>query len=346
MIFRQLFDSVSGTYTYLLASRAGGEAVILDPVLEKADRYCQLLRELDLKLVKAVDTHLHADHVTALGELRDRTHCITIMGEQSQADVVSMRVADGDRVTIEGITLDVMYTPGHTDDSYSFLLGDRVFTGDTLLIRGTGRTDFQNGSAQAQYDSIFNRLLKLPDETLVFPAHDYKGDTVSTIGEERRYNPRLQVRSVDEYVELMANLKLPNPKMMDVAVPANMHVGLHQEELTRQGLALTAQEAIAGLGRPDILLVDLREAGERSKHGVLAGALHAPYPSIEENLKPGGMLREVAAASGRRIVFFCAFGERSAMAVKAAKEAGLANTAHVAGGMDAWKKVGGPVLPG
>jgi glyoxylase-like metal-dependent hydrolase (beta-lactamase superfamily II)/rhodanese-related sulfurtransferase len=345
MIFRQLFDSVSGTYSYLLASRAGGEAMILDPVLEKADRYCQLLRELDLKLVKAVDTHLHADHVTGLGELRDRTHCITIMGEQSKADVVSMRVADGDKVTIEGLTLDVMYTPGHTDDSYSYLMGDRVFTGDTLLIRGTGRTDFQNGSARAQYESIFNRLLKLPEETLVFPAHDYKGDTVSTIGEEKRYNPRLQVRSVDEYVELMANLKLPNPKMMDVAVPANMHVGLHQEELVKQGLALTAAEAIARLGRPEILLVDLREASERAKHGVLAGALHAPYLSIEENLKPGGMLREVAAASGRRIVFFCAFGERSAMAVAAAKEAGL-NTAHIAGGMDAWKKAGGPVLRG
>ena len=346
MIFRQLFDSVSGTYSYLLASRAGGEAMILDPVLEKADRYCQLLRELDLKLVKAVDTHLHADHVTGLGELRDRTHCITIMGEQSKADVVSMRVSDGDKVMIEGISLDVMYTPGHTDDSYSYLMGDRVFTGDTLLIRGTGRTDFQNGSARAQYDSIFNRLMKLPEETLVYPSHDYKGDTVSTIGEEKRHNPRLQVRSVDEYVELMANLKLPNPKMMDVAVPANMHVGLHQEDLAKQGRSLTALEAIASLGKPDILLVDLRETGERTKHGTLAGALHAPYPTIDENLKPGGMLREVAAATGRRIVFFCAFGERSAMAVNAAKDAGLLNAAHIAGGIDAWKKAGGPVQHG
>jgi glyoxylase-like metal-dependent hydrolase (beta-lactamase superfamily II)/rhodanese-related sulfurtransferase len=346
MIFRQLFDSVSGTYSYLLASRAGGEALILDPVLEKADRYCQLLRELDLKLVKAVDTHLHADHVTGLGELRDRTQCITIMGEQSKADVVSMRVSDGDKVMIEGLSLDVMYTPGHTDDSYSYLMGDRVFTGDTLLIRGTGRTDFQNGSSRAQYDSIFNRLLKLPDETMVFPAHDYKGDTVSTIGEERRYNPRLQVRSVDEYVELMANLKLPNPRMMDVAVPANMHVGLHQEELARQGLSLGARDAIESLGRPDILLVDLRENSERAKHGTLSGALHAPYTSICENLQPGGMLREVAAATGRRVVFFCAFGERSAMAVAAARSAGLANTAHIEGGIDAWKKAGGPVVHG
>ena len=346
MIFRQLFDSVSGTYSYLLASRAGGEALILDPVLEKVDRYCQLLRELDLKLVKAVDTHLHADHVTGLGELRNRTHCVTIMGDQSKADVVAMRVSEGDKVMIEGITLDVMYTPGHTDDSYSFLMGDRVFTGDTLLIRGTGRTDFQNGSARAQYDSIFNRLLKLPDETLVFPAHDYKGDTVSTIGEERRFNPRLQVRSVDEYVELMSNLKLPNPKMMDVAVPANMHVGLHQDDLAKQGLSFTAREAIEILGRPDVLLVDLRENSERAKHGTLPGALHAPYPGIEESLKPGGMLREVATATRRRIIFFCAFGERSAMAVTAAREAGLANTAHVAGGIDAWKKAGGPVMAG
>jgi glyoxylase-like metal-dependent hydrolase (beta-lactamase superfamily II)/rhodanese-related sulfurtransferase len=346
MIFRQLFDCVSGTYSYVLASRAGGEALIIDPVLEKVDRYCQLLRELDLKLVKAVDTHLHADHVTGLGELRDRTHCITIMGEQSKADVVAMRLGDGDKVTIEGLCLDAIYTPGHTDDSYSYVMGDRVFTGDTLLIRGTGRTDFQNGDARAQYASIFNRLLKLPDETLVFPAHDYKGDTVSTIGEEKRYNPRLQVRSADEYVALMNNLKLPNPKMMDVAVPANMHVGLHQDVLEKQGLSLNPREAIAGLHRPDMLLVDLRESAERLKHGTLEGALHAPYPSIEESLKPGGMLREVAAATGRRIVFFCAYGERSAMAVAAAKDAGLANAAHIAGGIDAWKKAGGPVLRG
>src|SRR5258705_8416693 len=193
MIFRQLFDSVSGTYTYLLASRRGGEALIIDPVLEKVERYIQLINELDLKLVKAVDTHLHADHVTGLGALRDRTRCVTVMGEHSKADVVSLRLADGDKLDIEGISLDVVYTPGHTDDSYSFTMDDRVFTGDTLLIRGTGRTDFQNGDARQQYDSIFGKLLKLPDDTLVYPAHDYKGDTVSTIGEEKAFNPRLRV---------------------------------------------------------------------------------------------------------------------------------------------------------
>src|SRR5256886_8599541 len=237
MIFRQLFDSVSGTYSYLLASRAGGEALILDPVLEKADRYCQLLRELDLKLVKAVDTHLHADHVTGLGALRDRTQCITVMGEQSKADVVSMRLAEGDRLTVEGVALDVLYTPGHTDDSYSYLMRDRVFSGDTLLIRGTGRTDFQNGDPRAQYDSIFNKLLKLPEDTMIFPAHDYKGETVSTIGEEKAFNPRLQVKSIEHYVELMGNVTLPNPKLMDLAVPANMKVGLAQDEIARRGWA-------------------------------------------------------------------------------------------------------------
>src|ERR1700759_5304781 len=195
MIFRQLFDSTSGTYTYILASRQGGEALIIDPVLEKVDRYLQLVRELDLRLVKAIDTHLHADHITGLGALRDRTQCVTVMGEQTKADVVSIRVAEGDTVEVEGIALEALYTPGHTDDSYSYLRQDRVFPGDTLLIRGPGRTDFQNGDPRAQYDSIFNKLLKLPDETMVYPAHDYKGDTVSTIGEEKQFNPRLKVKS-------------------------------------------------------------------------------------------------------------------------------------------------------
>jgi sulfur dioxygenase len=341
MIFRQLFDQASGTYSYLLASRRGGEALIIDPVLDRVDRYLQLVRELDLKLVKAVDTHLHADHITGLGALRDRTHCVTVMGEKTKADVVSMRVAEGDRIHIEGVSLDVLYTPGHTDDSYSFLLGDRVFTGDTLLIRGTGRTDFQNGDARAQYDSIFNKLLKLPDETLVFPAHDYKGDTVSTIGEERAFNPRLQVRSAEAYVALMQNLRLPNPKMMDVIVPANMHVGLSQEEIARRGWSISPREAMSLIGRSDIAFVDLREQGEREKHGIIPGSLHAPYPELQENIGDGGMLRELARATARRVLFYCAFGERSAMAVKAAQDAGLGGACHIEGGVDAWKKAGG-----
>jgi sulfur dioxygenase len=344
MLFRQLFDPVSSTYTYLLASRPGGEALIIDPVLERVDRYVQLIDELRLKLVKAVDTHVHADHISALGALRDRTHCTTVMGERSNADVVAMRLADGERLTVEGLALDVIYTPGHTDDSYSFLMGDRVFTGDTLLIRGTGRTDLQKGDPRDQYESLFGRLLRLPEETLVFPGHDYKGDTVSTIGEERAFNPRLQVKSKEEYIRLMNSLDLPSPKMMDVAVPANMTMGLPQEETARRGWSLTPAEALPLLGRTDVAFVDLREPGERARHGVVPGALSAPYPDLDAALGDGGLLRELAA-SGRQLVLFCAWGERSALAVEAARDAGLGSVRHIHGGLAAWRKAGGPVKP-
>jgi len=341
MIFRQLFDSVSSTYSYLLASRQGGEALIIDPVLDKVERYLQLLRELDLKLIKALDTHVHADHITGLGALRDRTRCITVMGEQSKVDVVSVRVADGDRIEIEGLGLTAMHTPGHTDDSYCFVMVDRVFTGDTLLIRGTGRTDFQNGDALAQYDSLFNKLLKLPDDTLVYPAHDYKGDTVSTIGEERAHNPRLQVASPAEYVEIMNNLKLANPKMMDVAVPANLRVGLRQDEIEARGWSLDCAEAQRLVGSPEAVLVDLRDQAERRRHGEIPGSVHTPYGELADNLGPGGLLHELVAATGKRLVFYCAYGERSAMAVQMAQEVGLRESCHIKGGLDAWKHSGG-----
>lgn len=343
MIFRQLFDSESSTYTYLLASRRGGEALIIDPVLEKVDRYIQLLQDLDLRLIKAVDTHVHADHITGLGALRDKTRCITVMGEQSGVDVVSMRVSEGDKIDVEGLALDVIYTPGHTDDSYSFMLDDRVFTGDTLLIRGTGRTDFQNGDPAAQYDSIFNKLLKLPDDTLVFPAHDYKGDTVSTIAEERMSNPRLQVASEAEYIEIMEGLNLANPKMMDVAVPANLKIGLLQDDLEKMGLSVDCHEGITKVTDPSLILVDLRDDAERTKNGIIPGSVHAPYPDLDENINPGGLLHELARSSGRQIVFYCAFGERSAMAVEAALGAGIMDACHLSGGMEAWKAAKGPL---
>jgi len=343
MIFRQLFDSESSTYAYLIGSRRGGEALLIDSVLDKVDRYVQLLNELDLRLVKAVDTHVHADHVTGLGALRDRTKCITVMSERSGVDVVSMRVADGDSIDIEGTSLKVLYTPGHTDDSCSFLLNDRVFTGDTLLIRGTGRTDFQNGDPSDQYHAIFDKLLKLPDDTLVYPAHDYKGDTVSTIGEEKAFNPRLQVKSESEYVDLMNGLNLPNPKMMDVAVPANLKVGLSQDELEARGWSLTCAQARDKLGSPDIVLVDLRDETERERHGVIPGSVHVAYPDLDAGVKPGGLLHELAVATDKRLVFYCAYGERSAMAVQTAQDAGLSKSCHIKGGMDAWKKMDGPL---
>lgn len=233
MLFRQLFERESSTYSYLIASRRGGEALLVDPVKEELPKYLQLIRELDVRLVFAIDTHVHADHVTALGDLRSETSCTTIMGAQTKAECVSRKVSDGELIRIDELTLRALYTPGHTDDSYSFVMNDRVFTGDTLLIRGTGRTDFQNGDARQQYDSLFGKLLRLPDETLVYPAHDYRGWTASTIGEEKAYNPRLQVRSEQEYVDLMNGLKLPNPKLMDIAVPANLACGVGPTPIAR-----------------------------------------------------------------------------------------------------------------
>ncbi len=228
MIFRLLYDHESSTYTYLLAERAGGEALLIDPVLDKTDQYVRLVDELGVKLVLAVDTHIHADHVTALGRLRERTGCVTAMGEMTSTECVSVHFDEGEKLRVDSLSLDVLYTPGHTDDSYSFVLPDRVFTGDTLLIRGTGRTDFQNGDPAAQYDSLFDKLLRLPDQTLVYPAHDYHGRTVSTIWEEKRHNPRLQVPDKEAYIDLMNGLKLGSPRLMDVAVPANRNCGLKE----------------------------------------------------------------------------------------------------------------------
>jgi len=229
MIFNQFFDIVSSTYTYLISSGKGREALIIDPVIENTDVYLRSLNKLGLKLVKVIDTHIHADHVSGLKELKKKTNCAVVMGEKSKSEIVTVRVKDSEKIKIENIELIAIYTPGHTDDSYSFLMKDRVFTGDTLLINGTGRTDFQNGNAADQYHSLFSRLLKLEDKTFVFPAHDYKGKKFSTIGDEKRKNPRLQVKSKDEYVAKMNNLKLTNPKMMDLIVPAN-NKGMTLEE--------------------------------------------------------------------------------------------------------------------
>ena len=222
MIFEQLFDTKSSTYTYIISSGEGREALIIDPVIEHTNEYLKILEKLKLKLVKVIDTHIHADHITALNELNKRTSCTRIMGENSKSEVIDIKVKDNEKINIENIELKAMYTPGHTDCSYSYLMNDRVFTGDTLLINGTGRTDFQNGSSYDAYDSLFNKLLKLPGKTLVYPAHDYNGKKNSTIENEKNNNPRLQVSSKEQYAEIMNNLNLANPKMMDVAVPANL----------------------------------------------------------------------------------------------------------------------------
>jgi len=222
MIFEQLFDTKSSTYTYIISSGKGREALIIDPVIESTGKYIKILKNLDLKLVKVIDTHIHADHISGLNELSKKTNCSKIMGEKSSSEVLDIRVKESEKIKIENIELIAMYTPGHTDCSYSFLMNDRVFTGDTLLINGTGRTDFQNGNSHDAYDSLFNKLLKLPDKTLVYPAHDYNNKKYSTIENEKNNNPRLQVKSAEEYAEIMDNLNLGNPEMINIAVPANI----------------------------------------------------------------------------------------------------------------------------
>ena len=225
MIFKQIFDTKSSTYTYIIASAKGREAVIIDPVLENVNEYIQLLKELDLKLVKVIDTHIHADHVTGASKLKKATNCATLMGEHTPADAVEIKVKDNELINIDSLKIKSLYTPGHTSDSYSFLLDNYLFSGDTLLINGTGRTDFQNGSSKDAYNSLFNNLLKLPEETLVYPGHDYNGKFSSTIGNEKKFNPRLQVKSVDEYIEIMSNLNLSKPDMMDSNVSKNIQLG-------------------------------------------------------------------------------------------------------------------------
>ena len=225
MIFEQLFDKTSSTYTYLISSGPGREALIIDPVLEHVDNYINILNKLNLKLVKVIDTHIHADHITGMSELKNKTNCETVMGDKTPADIVSIKVKDQEELKLDNLKIKAVYTPGHTFESFSFLMEDRVFTGDTLLIGGTGRTDFQNGNPYDSYNSIFNILLKLPEKTKVYPAHDYNGKFSSTIEYERKTNPRLQVKSADEYAEIMNNLNLPDPKLMDIAVPRNLKLG-------------------------------------------------------------------------------------------------------------------------
>ena len=225
MIFKQVFDTKSSTYTYLIASAKGREAIMIDPVLDNIEEYISLLNEFDLKLVKVIDTHIHADHITGASALKDQTKCVTIMGDQTPADAVEVKVKDEEIIKLDQLEIKALHTPGHTSDSFSFLMSNHLFSGDTLLINGTGRTDFQNGSAKDAYNSIFNRLLKLPKETLLYPGHDYNGKKVSSIGNEKKFNPRLQITSENEYIEIMNNLNLPEPKLMDINVARNIKLG-------------------------------------------------------------------------------------------------------------------------
>jgi sulfur dioxygenase len=227
MILHQLFDKTSSTYTYLLGDAKTGQALVIDSVLENNGQILRLLQDCGLRLLLAIDTHTHADHITGLGALREQTGCKTMMGAQSVAKCLSGKFKGGDQLKVGEIQIEVIYSPGHTDDSYSFYIADKgiLFSGDTLLIGGTGRTDFQNGDAATQYDSLHSRILSLPDSTMLYPAHDYNGVFSSTLGNEKITNPRLQVIDKQAYIKLMESLDLPDPAMMDIAVSANQACG-------------------------------------------------------------------------------------------------------------------------
>ena len=232
----EFYDQITGSFCYLLYCQNSRYCAIIDPIatindqspaltFAQTDTVIDKIKELDLKLIWILETHIHADHVTAASKLKDITQCSTIMGEHTPAETVEIKVKDDEYINLDNLKIRAMYTPGHTSDSYSFLLDNYLFSGDTLLINGTGRTDFQNGNAKDSYNSIFNKLLKLPEETLLYPAHDYKGERVSTIGKEKKHNPRLQVDSVDQYVEIMNNLNLKKPVSIDFNISSNLKLG-------------------------------------------------------------------------------------------------------------------------
>jgi len=332
MLFRQFFDTTSSTYTYLIANKKGAEACIIDPVLEHIENYLKAIKDLDLKLVKVIDTHVHADHVSGISKLRDKTQCIACMGKsQNASEIVSMEVSDNEKFKVGDLELRALFTPGHTDDSYCFLLNDKIFTGDTLLIGGTGRTDFQNGNAEDQYNSLFNVVLKLDDSVLVYPAHDYKGETVTTIGFERKTNPRLQVKSKQEYVDLMSSLNLPNPKLMDIVVPKNRKHGVPLE-IQMQFNGINVQQLKTMMNQKKVKLIDVREDFEIQRDGLIEKSIQVPYTQIEnffQNIE--------LSQSTDKFVLYCHSGQRTYLALQKLKNS---NIYHLAGGILNWIEAG------
>lgn len=345
MIVIQHFDKISSTYTYILASDVGKKAIIIDPVFENTDTYMGTLARLNLTLQYAIDTHTHADHITGIGKLRDLTHCTTVIGKESRATKVAMRLSDKDVIECDGIHLLALYTPGHTDDSYSYHINNQyLFTGDTLLIGGTGRTDFQNGNSFDAFKSLHHKLLKLPETTLVYPAHDYRENTITTIGHEIKHNPRLQAKTPEAYAEIMKNLNLPYPKLMDVAVPANIALGDDISKYLREHDEIDAKIFIDAIKHGELIGIDLRETSERKRDGEIPNTQHFPYTTLNQTLEQDGHLLQLLARNKNnlsRIILICAYGERSALALQRLREMGFEGIKHLRGGYAAWIKAGG-----
>lgn len=337
MIFKQFFDPVSKTLTYLIAKSQGAEALIIDPVLENVDEYLEYLGNNSLKLVVALDTHIHADHKTGLGKLRSLTRCMTCMSEKANTSLISRKLKHGDIVSLEGVELKVIYTPGHTDDSCCFYTQGMVFTGDTLFIRGNGRTDFQHGDAAQLFESLDTKLFTLPDETAVWPGHDYKGEQVSTIGRERIENPRYAGKSEAEFVEIMDNLDLPNPDLMDEVLPFNQSFGKGVGNTLSADLVVDCEQLDCFT---EYLLVDLRDQEEIYNLGTIADSILLPLRNLEDAINNSD--HPINKANG--IIFFCAHGERSVLGLELALEKNMTNIKHLQGGFTAWIKSGRPVF--
>jgi sulfur dioxygenase len=342
MIFKTFFDEPTSTFTYLLASQRGSEAIIIDPVLDHVNDYLKCLGENNLRLIIAFDTHTHADHITGLGKLRKLTMCRTAIGEESSADVVSQRVKDGDILTIHNLEFKVLHTPGHTDDSYCLYRQGMLFSGDTLFIRGNGRTDFQNGDPEMLYNSLKDKIFTLPDETTVYPGHDYKGELISTIGAEKVQNPRFANKSKEEFIDIMKNLNLPDPKFMDIAVPLNQSIGQDINDGIPAEFLIDTQKGMDLLAnQKDCLFVDIREFDELKKTGKISGALHVPYGDFDKVLNDNNQPLMKHIESKKPLVIYCAHGERSALALIKLQSKNIVGPFNMLLGITAWIKQNG-----
>jgi sulfur dioxygenase len=336
LIFQQLFESQSSTFTYLLADKETREAVLIDSVLETVDRDLRLLEELDLKLKYVLDTHIHADHVTGAGEIRNRLGIKTGVAKTANVPCVDINLSENDQIKFGNFSIKVLETPGHTDASLSFYCEGMIFTGDALLIRGCGRTDFQSGSAETLYESVTKKLFSLPADTKVYPAHDYKGFTSSSIDAEKKNNPRLgRGKTKAEFVEIMANLKLAYPKQIDRAVPANLSCGVATDPSA--SIPQVTPHDVVSRGDSRRLIVDVRRDDEiNAELGHISGAHHVVL---------GPALRHFLEGYDRKegITFVCRSGSRSQEAAKMALELGYEDIENMQGGMLKWNELGLPV---
>ena len=350
LLFRQLFDQTSGTYTYLLADKDSGEALFIDTVFEQHQRDYSLVQELGLRLVACLDTHCHADHVTGAWLLKHKTGCKQVASQASGIEPLDDYAKPGASIKFGKRSLSVLATPGHTDGCVSYVLDDEsmVFTGDALLIRGCGRTDFQQGSAQRLFHSIKDGLFKLPDTCTVYPAHDYSGRTSSTIGEEKALNPRIGGEANEtDFVGYMENMQLPHPKQLDIAVPANLKAGRPEEEqmpeqpawapvtTTYSGVVEVSPQWVAA-NLPDVSVLDVRSAAELEEEAEkIEGAISIPIDELKDRLQE--------VPRDKPVLTVCRSGKRSVLAFNMLRNDGVSQVANINGGLLRWQAEGLPL---